>query len=77
VSEVGQGSVIFFTLLLVSLYVFIRVWREKNTSETAAFVGFVSGGVSALLILCLLVSVSDTIIRFIYPAPAAVRYLLR
>ena len=66
-------SVILFLLLLMPLYVFIKALRDKDGME----IGLITGGISAFLTLCLLISVSDTVIRFLYPAPAAIRYLLR
>ena len=68
-------SILLFILLLVPLCVFIMALKDSDPDSMD--VGFPAGVVSAIISICILVAVFNTTIRFLYPMPAAIRYLLR
>ena len=68
-------SIVLFILLLVPVYVFFMALKDSDPDSMV--VGFPAGVISAILLICTLLSIFTTIIRVLYPMPAAMRYLLR
>ncbi len=68
-------SITLFILLLVPVGVFFMALKDSDPDSMD--IGFPAGVISAILLIGTLISIFNTIIRVLYPAPAAVRYLLR
>ena len=68
-------SIALFILLIVPVYFFFMALKDSD--QDSMDLGFPAGVISAILLICILLSIFTTIIRVLYPIPAAVRYLLR